>query len=91
MKLQTENIYQVIELPAAPAKVFDALLDQDAHVAFTGKDALIQPHEGGAFSLCNQNHTPLVFFQNITGFMVGREYEERGITKDGAKMLMAQG
>ena len=57
MKLQTENIYQVIELPAAPARVFDALLDQDAHVAFTGKDALIQPHEGGAFSLCNQNHT----------------------------------
>ena len=57
MKLQTENIYQVIELPAAPAKVFDALLDQDAHLAFTGKDALIQPHEGGAFSLCNQNHT----------------------------------
>jgi len=41
--------------------------------------------------LCNQNRTPLVFFQNITGFMVGREYEERGITKDGAKMLMAQG
>lgn len=41
--------------------------------------------------LCNQNRTPLVFFQNITGFMVGRQYEERGITKDGAKMLMAQG
>lgn len=57
MKLRTENIYQVISLPASPAKVFDALLDQDAHEAFTGKDALIQPHEGGAFSLCNQNHT----------------------------------
>lgn len=57
MKLSTENIYQVIDLPAAPAAVFEALLDQDAHVAFTGKDALIQPHEGGAFSLCNQNHT----------------------------------
>jgi len=41
--------------------------------------------------LCNQNRTPLVFFQNITGYMVGREYEERGIAKDGAKMLMAQG
>jgi 3-methylcrotonyl-CoA carboxylase beta subunit len=39
--------------------------------------------------LCNQNRTPLVFLQNITGFMVGREYERRGITKDGAKMLMA--
>ncbi len=41
--------------------------------------------------LCNQNETPLLFLQNITGFMVGREYERRGITKDGAKMLMAQG
>ncbi|MEI5664252.1 carboxyl transferase domain-containing protein [Bosea sp. CCNWLW174] len=40
--------------------------------------------------LCNQNSTPLVFLQNITGYMVGREYERRGITKDGAKMIMAQ-
>ena len=40
--------------------------------------------------LCNQNKTPLVFLQNITGFMIGREYERRGITKDGAKMIMAQ-
>jgi 3-methylcrotonyl-CoA carboxylase beta subunit len=39
--------------------------------------------------LCNQNRTPLLFLQNITGFMVGREYERRGITKDGAKMIMA--
>ena len=39
--------------------------------------------------LCNQNRTPLVFLQNITGFMVGRDYERRGITKDGAKMIMA--
>jgi 3-methylcrotonyl-CoA carboxylase beta subunit len=40
--------------------------------------------------LCNQNETPLVFLQNITGYMVGREYEARGISKDGAKMIMAQ-
>lgn len=40
--------------------------------------------------LCNQNETPLVFLQNITGYMVGRDYERRGITKDGAKMIMAQ-
>lgn len=40
--------------------------------------------------LCNQNATPMVFLQNITGYMVGREYEMRGITKDGAKMIMAQ-
>jgi len=40
--------------------------------------------------LCNQNDTPLVFLQNITGYMVGRDYEAAGITKDGAKMIMAQ-
>ena len=40
--------------------------------------------------LCNQNNTPLLFLQNITGYMIGREYERRGITKDGAKMIMAQ-
>jgi 3-methylcrotonyl-CoA carboxylase beta subunit len=40
--------------------------------------------------LCNQNNTPLLFLQNITGYMVGKEYEARGITKDGAKMIMAQ-
>ena len=40
--------------------------------------------------LCNQNETPLLFLQNITGYMVGRDYEAAGITKDGAKMIMAQ-
>ncbi len=39
--------------------------------------------------LCNQRGTPLVFLQNITGFMVGRAAEERGIAKDGAKMVTA--
>jgi acetyl-CoA carboxylase carboxyltransferase component len=39
--------------------------------------------------LCTQRRVPLVFLQNITGFMVGREYENRGIAKDGAKMVMA--
>ena len=42
------------------------------------------------FTLCNQNKTPIVDFQNITGFMVGQEIETEGITKDGAKMIMAQ-
>jgi 3-methylcrotonyl-CoA carboxylase beta subunit/propionyl-CoA carboxylase len=39
--------------------------------------------------LCSQRRIPLVFLQNITGFMVGRRYEEGGITKDGAKMVQA--
>jgi acetyl-CoA carboxylase carboxyltransferase component len=39
--------------------------------------------------LCCARRIPLVFLQNITGFMVGREYENQGIAKDGAKMVMA--
>ena len=39
--------------------------------------------------LAAQRKTPLIFLQNITGFMVGREYEAAGIAKDGAKMVMA--
>jgi 3-methylcrotonyl-CoA carboxylase beta subunit len=40
--------------------------------------------------LCDRDEIPLLFLQNITGFMIGREYEARGITKDGAKMIMTQ-
>jgi len=39
--------------------------------------------------MCDQRRIPLVFLQNITGFMVGREAEEGGIAKDGAKMIAA--
>jgi 3-methylcrotonyl-CoA carboxylase beta subunit len=39
--------------------------------------------------LCDQRRIPLVFLQNITGFMVGREYESGGIAKHGAKMVNA--
>jgi 3-methylcrotonyl-CoA carboxylase beta subunit len=39
--------------------------------------------------LCEQREVPLVFLQNITGFMVGRKYENEGIAKHGAKMVMA--
>ena len=39
--------------------------------------------------LCNQRGIPLVFLQNITGFMVGREYENAGIARDGAKLVTA--
>ena len=39
--------------------------------------------------LCAQRGIPLVFLQNITGFMVGKKYETGGIAKDGAKMVMA--
>ena len=39
--------------------------------------------------LCNQRRIPLIFLQNITGFMVGQQYERGGIAKDGAKMVHA--
>ncbi|MBB4000873.1 carboxyl transferase domain-containing protein [Aureimonas pseudogalii] len=39
--------------------------------------------------LCAQRRIPLVFLQNVTGFMVGRKYEAGGIAKDGAKMVTA--
>lgn len=39
--------------------------------------------------LCDQRGIPIVFVQNITGFMVGKKYETEGIAKHGAKMVMA--
>lgn len=39
--------------------------------------------------LCNRNNIPLLFLQNITGFMVGKKYEEGGIIKNGAKLINA--
>ena len=39
--------------------------------------------------LCGQRGTPLLFMQNIAGFMVGKQYENEGIAKHGAKMVMA--
>lgn len=48
-------------------------------------------HKGTQFmQLCDRDGVPLLFLQNITGFMVGKEYEQRGITKDGSKWLMVQ-
>lgn len=47
-------------------------------------------NKGAQFiQLCNQRNIPLIFMQNITGFMVGREYEEGGIIKNGAKLINA--
>ena len=39
--------------------------------------------------LCSQRKIPLIFLQNITGFMVGRKYENEGIARHGAKMVTA--
>jgi acyl-CoA carboxylase subunit beta len=47
-------------------------------------------NKGAQFiQLCNQQNRPLIFLQNITGFMVGKQYEEGGIIKNGAKLINA--
>ncbi|HEY8063171.1 MAG TPA: carboxyl transferase domain-containing protein [Methylosinus sp.] len=51
-----------------------------------GESALKGAH---FIELCAQRDIPLLFLQNVTGFMVGRDYEARGIAKDGAKMVTA--
>ncbi|MFF5262786.1 carboxyl transferase domain-containing protein [Actinomadura viridis] len=51
-----------------------------------GESALKGAH---FIELCDRRSVPLVFLQNITGFMVGREYEAGGIAKNGAKMVTA--
>ena len=49
-----------------------------------------EAQKGSSFiQLCNQSDIPLVFLQNITGFMVGTAYEQGGIIKDGAKLINA--
>ncbi len=46
--------------------------------------------KGATFvQLCNQTNIPLVFFQNITGFMVGRDYEADGVVKKGSQLINA--
>ncbi len=51
-----------------------------------GESALKGAH---FIQLCAQRRIPLVFLQNITGFMVGKRYEQGGIARDGAKMVQA--
>jgi acetyl-CoA carboxylase carboxyltransferase component len=49
-----------------------------------------ESHKAAEFiMLANQTDTPLIFLQNTTGYMVGTSYEQRGILKDGAKMINA--
>jgi acetyl-CoA carboxylase carboxyltransferase component len=49
-----------------------------------------EAQKGAQFiELCNRSDTPIIFVQNITGFMVGTRYEQGGIIKDGAKLINA--
>ncbi|KAI5940398.1 Methylcrotonoyl-CoA carboxylase beta chain, mitochondrial [Manis javanica] len=62
-------------------------------VGIIGNDRVLfseSAKEGAHFiQLCCQRNIPLLFLQNITGFMVGRVYEAEGIAKDGAKLVAA--
>ncbi|MFU8834165.1 MAG: carboxyl transferase domain-containing protein, partial [Roseovarius sp.] len=80
------------------ARFGETLVTGFAHV--TGCPVGIVANNGVLFSeaaakgahfieLCSQRRIPLVFLQNITGFMVGRKYENEGIARHGAKMVTA--
>ncbi len=62
-------------------------------VGVLGNNGVLYPdaaQKGATFiQLCNQINVPLVFLQNITGFMVGRDYEADGIVKKGSQMINA--
>ena len=72
MRIQTENIYQVIEVNAAPAEVYKVFTDEKLHAEFTGKATSLELKEGGEFSFCNGNHTGyfLKLIQNKTLVLV---------------------
>jgi acetyl-CoA carboxylase carboxyltransferase component len=62
-------------------------------VGILGNNGVIYPDSAQKaahfIQLCNQTDTPLVFLQNITGFMVGRDYEADGIVKKGSQLINA--
>jgi acetyl-CoA carboxylase carboxyltransferase component len=62
-------------------------------VGIVGNNGVIYPRSAEKaahfIQLCNQTDTPLVFLQNITGYMVGKEFEAEGIIKKGSQMLNA--
>ena len=56
----------------------------------TAGSSSTESHKGEQFiQLANQSDTPLLFLQNTTGYMVGKEYEQKGMVKDGSKMINA--
>ncbi len=62
-------------------------------VGILGNNGVLMSESAGKgaqfIHLCNQQDIPLLFLQNITGFMVGRSYEEDGIIRNGAKLINA--
>jgi acyl-CoA carboxylase subunit beta len=62
-------------------------------IGILGNNGVLMSESSGKgaqfIQLCNQQNIPLLFLQNITGFMVGRAYEEDGIIRNGAKLINA--
>ncbi|HSM86079.1 MAG TPA: carboxyl transferase domain-containing protein [Candidatus Limnocylindrales bacterium] len=62
-------------------------------IGILGNNGVLMSESSGKgaqfIQLCNQQNVPLLFLQNITGFMVGRVYEEDGIIRNGAKLINA--
>jgi acetyl-CoA carboxylase carboxyltransferase component len=62
-------------------------------IGILGNNGVLMSESSGKgaqfIQLCNQQNIPLLFLQNITGFMVGRTYEENGIIRNGAKLINA--
>lgn len=99
------NVYEVIArlVDASDFHEFKALYGQTLVCGFAkihGFEVGIVANQGILFSesalkgthfinLCNQRNIPLIFLQNIVGFMVGKHYEQQGIAKNGAKMVTA--
>ncbi|KAI9331757.1 carboxyl transferase [Obelidium mucronatum] len=63
------------------------------HIGIIANDSVFFPEESNKaaqfIQLCNSRNTPILFLSNITGFMVGRTYEESGIIKAGARFINA--
>ncbi|KAJ3353236.1 Acetyl-coenzyme A carboxylase carboxyl transferase subunit beta 2 [Entophlyctis luteolus] len=66
---------------------------QGFHVGIIANDSVFFPEESNKatqfIQLCNMRNTPILFLSNITGFMVGRSYEESGIIKAGSRFINA--
>ena len=72
--------------PASPTSAATRSASSPTTASCSPRSALKGAH---FIELCCQRGIPLIFLQNITGFMVGRKYEAGGIAKDGAKMVTA--
>ncbi|KAI9362048.1 ClpP/crotonase-like domain-containing protein, partial [Zopfochytrium polystomum] len=66
---------------------------QGFHIGIIANDSVLFPEESNKatqfIQLCNMNSTPILFLPNITGFMVGKQYEEAGIIKAGSRFINA--